>query len=135
VAFTWTGALDTNLAIVRHHTGDIVSTDPLLTDAQVNYELSQAGDDVIAATDKCFRRILASPTVARAIDRNGTGFSASRSQRFAHMKEAYEMFKEEYAAMVPGAEWSEHSISDANSIESDSDFRRPTFSIGMDDYD
>jgi hypothetical protein len=133
MAFTWDGTITTTLAEVRHYTGDIDSNDPLLTDAQINFELTATGDDSIAAADRCFQRILAK--LARDVDHSMPRFNTTRSQKFQHYKDLYAEFKATMLTeSISPAVWSEHSAADATSMESDSDFKQPTFKIGQDDY-
>jgi hypothetical protein len=116
---------------VRFYTGDTNTNDEILTDAEIAFELTATSDDAVAAAYRCFRRILSKLT--RQIDRGGPKFSTTRSQKFQHYKDAFDLFKEEHAGDVVAALWSEHSVADAESIEADSDYRDPRFKMGEDE--
>lgn len=131
MTYTWGGdPSNSTLEEVRHYVGDIDSARPLLTDEDINFELGKVGNDAVTAADRCFRRAL-SRLAPTAFDRSGTKFSASRSQRFNQVSDAYKLFKEEFGASISPVGWSEHSVSDVTSIESDSDFRQPRFKTGQ----
>lgn len=129
MTFTWDPTVDSDLMTVRGNTGDIISTDPLLTDEQINVALAQT-NNTDQATLLCIRKILA--IFGREMDRSGPRFNASRSQKFQHFTD----LKAEYENLVgesAGPSWSEHSESDAEEIETDTDFVPPSFKIGRDD--
>jgi hypothetical protein len=86
---TWTydsTSIITDLAKVRLTAGLTDTNDQLLTDEEIAYQLSLTSNITRAAAE-CLRLALRSPKVARAVDRTGTGFSASRSQRYTQLKE------------------------------------------------
>ena len=128
MTFTWSGtSITTDLAKVRHMIGDTVSTDAYLTDEQINYELAQTPDVYLAAAN-CCRAILAA--VARKIDRNAQGFSASRSQLTQHYKDLEQMLRSQ-ASTITSAGPVPCSISDRDAVLDNPDFSPPSFSIGM----
>jgi len=130
MAFTWIGDLSTNLDKVRHIIGDIVSTDPLLTDEQINFELNENGSDIYLSAACCIDRILAK--LAREMDRSGAKFSATRSQKFQHYRDLRAQLDTK-AGLGDGPSFDIASKSDAESIESNTDFVPPIFKVGQDD--
>jgi len=58
MAFTYTGP-NTAAEKVRYHIQDTDSSRPLLTDAEITYELDQAGGDVLVAALGCARTLVA----------------------------------------------------------------------------
>lgn len=123
--------ITTDLAKMRQRLGDTDSTDPLLTDEQINAEYAET-NDVYQALVSCCRVILAK--LARKIDRSGPRFNATRSQLFQHYRDMMAEFQSK-VGQTAGPSWSEHSIADAEDIESDTDFAPPTFTVGRDDND
>ena len=133
MAFTYSStSISTDLAKVRLMLGDTDSDDPLLTDEEINYVLGRY-DDVDRAAAECCRLVLASPKVARAIDRNGTGFSATRSQRFQHLKDLLDMLTSK-ARIITAATFTGASVSAQETRESDSDYVPAAFERSQHDY-
>jgi hypothetical protein len=130
MTFTWSGTISTDLSKVRHIIRDTDSTDPLLTDEEINFELSECSD-VYGAAKRCVRRILAK--FARETDRSGARFSATRSQKFQQYKDLLDELAEE-TMLSAEPYWSENSVDDADDIESDSDERQAAFLPGREDY-
>ena len=81
MAFTYTGALDTDLEKVRFRVGDTDSADALLTDAEITGALTNEGSVTLAAL-ACVRSILA--RFAKGYDFSTDGQAFSRGQRVAH---------------------------------------------------
>jgi hypothetical protein len=127
VTFTWSATdLSTDLAQVRHLTGDTVSTDPYLTDEQITHELAQT-DDVNLAAANCCLAILA--LLARRIDRNAQGFSAQRSQLTQHYQDLEKRLRERAGTMVQPRLLGVSS-SERDAATSNPDFEQPTFTVG-----
>jgi hypothetical protein len=131
MAFTYDGTLDTDLEKVRHKIGDTNSNDPLLTDAEVNYELAQRGN-VLAASYHCVQAILA--RFARDSDRSNLGMNSSRSQKFQQYKDLLGQLE---AELQGGAEvfFGGTSLADKDSVNSDDDYVQSAFARGDDDND
>jgi hypothetical protein len=131
VSFTYDPtALDTDLAKVRTLIGDTDSNDPLLTDEQIAFFTSESGNIYLAAANAIDYGVL--PALARDIDRNGTGFSASRSQKFQHYKDLSEKLRSraESGALVV---MTGCSVDQQSSLESDSDYVPAAFGRGRHD--
>jgi len=133
VTFTYSDTdLTTDLAKVRLRIGDTDSDDPLLTDEEIQVSLDATSTNA-GASVACVKRILA--LLARDIDRNGTRFSGSRSQKTQHYRDLLAELQDEAGEdLTSVAEWSEMSQADDTSIESNSDFRPPRFTVGQDEY-
>lgn len=134
MTFTYSAtSISTNLAKVRLQIGDTDSDDPLLTDEEINYVLSRYAD-VDRASYECAKILLAQPEAARAVDRNGTGFSASRSQRFQHLKDIVAQWgaasRSQSTVTLTGG-----SLSEKTSLESDTDYVPAAFERGLHDND
>lgn len=132
MSFTYTGELDTPLERVRHLTADTNHADPLLSDAEVSYHLTeQNGDERAAAADAC--EVIATK-LARELDRSAIGLSQSpgRSAEF-YMRRA-EKLREEGQTLaqvfVGGL-----TLSGKEALAADSDAVQPQFALGMDDFD
>lgn len=128
MTFTYSStSIATDLAKVRLTIGDTDSADALMTDEEINYILSRY-DSVSRASMECVKIILAKWT--RQTDRQGTGFSASRSQRFQHLKDLLVELKSGGGTLatptITGA-----SKSDETSVENDTDYVPARFGQGM----
>lgn len=84
---------------VRYRIGDIDETNPLLSDEEIDYELAQAGDDVLAAAIGGVRRLIA--RWMRAVDKSVEGLSVSYSQRITN---AQALLKELLVEQAQGAD-------------------------------
>ena len=130
MTFTWDSTdLSTDLAKARSRLGDTDSTDPLLTDEQIEAEVALTAD-IWQALVNCCQTILGK--LARRNDRSGARFNATRSQQFQHYKDLLAEFQSRVGS-IAGPSWSEQSIADAESIEDDDDFEPPAFKVGRDD--
>jgi len=129
VTFTYSStSISTDLAKVRTLVGDTNSNDPLLTDEQINFFLAETADIYLAAANAVRRGIL--PQLARRIDRTGTGFSATRSQMSQHYRDlAADLESKAYLGLE--VTFGGTSTSDADNLESDTDFIQPTFQSGQ----
>jgi len=129
---TWTydpTDLSTTLSQVRLKTGDTDEDDQLLSDEEVA-SVTDTYPDVPRASIECIKIILAQPEAARAVDRNGTGFSASRSQRFQHLKDILDTL-EAQSRLSAEPTWTGSSISANEALESDTDYIPSAFSAGQ----
>lgn len=129
MTFTWDSSLLATSALqqVRLTIGDTVSTDELLSDELIEFRLGQYSDDVLLASIECVRDILAQ--FARDIDKNAVGFSTTRSQKTTHYTDLLKELKQRSSsiceAFVGGT-----SNSEAETLNSDSDYRQVGITIG-----
>lgn len=132
---TWTydDTLSTDRDKVRLQVGDTDTDDELITNEGIDYVLSRY-DDVDLATYKTAQIILAGPKMARAVDRQGTGFSASRSQKFQHLKDIVSQWRSAANLTAVGT-LTGGSVSEKTSLESDSDYVPAAFEQGLHDND
>jgi|GEM_PF-2857536 len=89
---------DSYLDAVRDKIGDIsnnASTE-FLTDEEIEYELSQAGDSVLLAAYKCCRKIAA--RYAIQFDKEISKMGLSKSQIFDHFTKLSKIYETEYRA-------------------------------------
>lgn len=133
---TWTysnTSIATDLAKVRLQVGDTDTDDQLITDEEINYVLGRY-DDVDRATYETAKIMLAGPNFARATDRTGTGFSASRSQKFQHLKDIIANWKQT-SNLNASPTLTGGSDSEKTTLESDTDYIPAAFEQGMNDND
>ena len=133
---TWTysaTSISTDLAKVRLTIGDTDTNDQLLSDEEINYVLGRY-DDVDRASAECIKILLAQPEAARAVDRSGTGFSATRSQRFQHLRDILAELQAK-ATSAAGATLTGVSVSERETLESDSDYIAASFEVGLHNND
>lgn len=129
MTWSYSAALSTDRDKTRLKIGDTNTNDQLLTNEAIDLALSDT-DDVVLAAITCVKWILAK--LARDIDRSTQGPTSSRSQKTTHYRELLaDLEAEAYGSS--GCEVGGVSTSAKDSIESDSDFIRPTFAMGMDD--
>ncbi len=81
MAFTYDDTLGTDLSKVRLQVGDTDSTDALLTDAEVEFAISDE-PSLVAAAARCAEMIAAS--FARDFDWEGDGTSVRKGGRAKH---------------------------------------------------
>jgi hypothetical protein len=121
------------LAKVRLQIGDTDTDDQLLSDEEINYVLGRYAE-VDRASYECAKILLAQPEAARAVDRTGTGFSATRSQRFQHLKDLVAQWGAT-SRLTSGVTLTGGSISEKTSLESDTDYVPAAFERGLHDND
>lgn len=131
MAFTYSAAEASDLHKVRGKVGDTSSGDALLDDDTITEILTEFTSVPTAAVEAC-KRILAQ--FARRVDRSGIGLSSNRSDAFEQYERLLKVLEREASAsgaemFVGGA-----TLSEAVTLESDTDFRPRSFKIGMDDY-
>ena len=129
MTWTFSDSIATDKDKVRLRIGDTDTDDQLLSDETLDALLAIRADVVLCAIDAC-RAILAK--LARDIDRSAVGMSGSRSQKTQHYKDILAtLIKEsggETRIKVGGI-----SKSDNDTLRDDSDFEKPTFTVGMND--
>ena len=132
MTFTWDPTdLSTELAKVRATIGDTNGDDELLTDEHINAWLAYYASDVMKASVRCVRDIIAK--LSRDFDRSAVGFSGSRSQKINHYKMLLDELQAEtgmLAEMFVGG----LSKDTEQSFDTDEDYKGPSIRIGMDDY-
>jgi hypothetical protein len=127
----------TNRDKVRGKIGDTDENRQLLQDETIEAVLVTY-PTIIGASIECCKRIIA--RLARDVDRSAVGMSASRSQVIQHYKDLIEQLKDE-ATSTLGAEGGSGGgiyaggVSQAaiDTLESDTDFVKPTFRVGLHD--
>jgi hypothetical protein len=131
VTFTYddTASVWTDLTRIRRRIGDTDSDDALLTDEEINDQLSLT-DEFNRAAAECVRAILGK--MARDVDRTGTGYSATRSQKFQHYKDLLKDLDAE-ANLQASVELTGGTKSGIEEYESDSDFVQFPFKKGLHD--
>ena len=123
MTFTWdpTTLATSELQQVRLTIGDKDSNKPLLTDEEIEFRLDQHGDIVLPTAVDCVGDILAK--LARDVDRNNVGMSATRSQQVQHYQDLLKELKAQ-AGTVCEAYVGGTSDSEADTINSNSDYRQ-----------
>lgn len=131
---TWTydsTVISTDLGKVRTLIGDTVSTDQQLTDEQIAFFLSESSN-IYAAAIACCRAIIAK--YAREADRTAGKGNTTRSQRITHYQDLIKQLESDKNIKIAGISFDGSSISQSNSLDSDTDFRGPLFRRGMNDH-
>ena len=131
MTFTYSStALSTDLAKVRLKLGDTKEAHALLTDEQIAALLTEHTTVEAAAVAGC-KRILA--LLTRDVDSNAGGITNTRSQKTTHYKDLLALLEDDLRA---SGEPYVGGVSKADKIdrEADTDFVRPAFGVGMDDY-
>lgn len=127
---TWTydsTDLSTNLAKVRVGLDDDTN-DQLLTDEEINYILGLTSS-IAQARVRSIETILAK--IARRIDRNQSGVSASRAQMTQHYRDLLKIEKSRALSGNLNAYGGGLSQSRIDSAIEDSDFPQPEFRVDM----
>lgn len=129
MTFTWDPtALDISpLQQARLTIGDKDSTKPLLTDEEINFRLGEYDDSVLPAAIVCVRDILAK--LARDIDRNNVGMSATRSQMTQHYRDLLKELKERNSALAESSVGGT-SLAEETTAHSNTDTKQVGMSIG-----
>jgi len=110
--------------------GDTDSTKPILSDEQINFFLGETANIYLAAANAIEQGIL--PAIARDVDRQGTGFSATRSQKTTHYRDLAAMLRAK-SGSVAYPVWGGTSVSDRSDYDDDTDWVQPSFATGMND--
>ena len=129
MTWSFSDSLATDRDKVRLKIGDTDTDDQLLSNETIDALLDIRADVILCSIDAC-RAILAK--LARDIDRSAAGMSGSRSQKTQHYKDILaNLVKEsggETRVKVGGI-----SKDDNDTLNDDSDFEKPTFTVGMND--
>lgn len=128
---TWqySGDPDTDSKQVRLLVGDTNSQAQLLTDSEVTFILGLTSDIFAAAADGCDIIIA---KLARDVDRNDIGMSATRSQQIQHytdLRDSLRKRAESNAEPYAGAQ----SQNEKDSDRDDTDLPQPAIRRGMND--
>ena len=130
MAWSFSDSLTTDRDKVRLKIGDTDTDDQLLSNETIDALLAIRDDVTLCAID-CVRAILAK--LARDIDRSAVGMSGQRSQKITHYEGVLRnLVKEsggEVRMKVGGI-----SKDEASTLRDNSDYIKPSFSVGMDDY-
>lgn len=115
---------------VRFHVGDTDTTDQLVTDEEIAYALTQQPSIELAAALIC-DAIAAKFT--READRRVGDVSLSASQQAeAYRTKARDLRTSGYSLALPS--FGGRSISEKETLDSDSDAVQPSFRVGQDDH-
>tara|TARA_R110000824_G_scaffold159878_1_gene334458 strand:+ start:2193 stop:2627 length:435 start_codon:yes stop_codon:yes gene_type:complete len=130
MTWSFSDSIATDKDKVRLKIGDTDTDDQLLSNETIDALLVIRADVTLCAID-CVRAILAK--LARDIDRSAVGMSGQRSQKITHYEGVLRnLVKEsggEVRMKVGGI-----SQDAADTLRDDSDFIKPSFSVGMDDF-
>lgn len=114
---------------VRFLCGDTDTSDQLVTDEEIAYAIADAGSNYLAAAVIC--EALAAE-FARDVDTTNGPASEKESQRYQQYKDRAYALKAKANALVKPV-FGGQSISDKNTLGSDSDVPQPYFRRGMSD--
>lgn len=132
---TWSydDSLPTDRDKVRLRVGDIDTKKQFISNEGIDDVLSRF-DAVDRAVYETAKIMLANPLSARATDRQGTGFSASRSQLFQHLKDLIAEFKTT-SRLNATPTLTGVSVSEKETLDSDTDYPPSRFVQGDNDND
>jgi len=130
VSWTFSESLTTTRDKLRLRIGDTDSGDPLLSNETLDVLLTDKGDDLALASIDAVRAIIAK--LGREFDRSAAGVSGSRSQKVQHFHDLLKQLTKE-SRLSTGVVVGGLSSNRKETIEDDSDFPRPSFSVGSDD--
>lgn len=129
MSWSFDDSLSTDRDRIRLRIGDTDTNDQLLSNETVDALLLTRTSVILAAID-CVQAIIAK--LAREIDRSNIGMSGSRSQKTTHFHSVLRELQKE-AQMDTGMKVGGISRDDRNTIEDDSDFIKPSFTVGITD--
>lgn len=139
--YSYPGADPINL--VRWYLGDTATGDdgivdnPLVTDAEIVFALSQKNDDAKAAAAFAARyasiKLIHEPKSVRLLDFSGSSGGGSAKELAAWYLDLAERLERETTR--PGIYAGGISVSDKDAVESDTDRAPPAFYRGMHDYE
>jgi len=127
MAWTYSDTLATARDQLRLRIGDTDTNDPLLSDETLDALLTAKSNDVALTAVDSVRAIIAK--LGREFDRSAVGVGGSRSQKVQHFHDLLSQLTKE-ARLSTGVVVGGLSSSRKQTIESDSDFIRPSFRIG-----
>ena len=134
MAFTYVVAdlATSELYRIRLKIGDTDSFNQLLQDEEILTIIgSPDSRGVASAAVRCCYAILAK--LARDTDSNGAGISVSRSQKVQHYRDLIGLLERE-AVLETAPTAGALDIDAAKNAAADTSFKKPIFSIGMDDH-
>lgn len=129
MSWTYQDTMPRDIDKVRFYVGDTDSSDPLLTDEEIDFALSEGGS-VRAAASLCADRLAAQ--YARLADLKEGQLSISYSQRFEQMRAISETISAgatlaDPAMPTAGAIF----VADKTATEEDTSLVRPSFTVDM----
>jgi hypothetical protein len=126
LTWTYTSPLTSTRDAVRFNIGDTQSADPQLSDEEIDYVLTLRSS-VVQAAIMCCDELIARYT--RQVTQSVGSVSVSFSDRIGHYKELIARLNLRGAAIEPfiGGQ----SISDSDSVNTDTDRNGAIFSVGM----
>ncbi len=130
MTWTYTAGDDADLNRLRLVIGDTNTSDQLLANEELELMLDDAGDDLEVAAVAACKLIIAK--LARDIDRNNLGMSATRSQKVQHYKDLLAELRATAGAKA-GPFMGGSSVDQIEDLESDEDFIAPAFRRGVGD--
>ena len=130
MSWTFSESLTTTRDKLRLRVGDTDANDPLLSNETLDVLLTDKGDDLALAAIDAVRAIIAK--LGREFDRSAVGVGGSRSQKVQHFHDLLKQLTKE-SRLSTGVVLGGVSASRKQTIEDDSDFVRPSFTVGGDD--
>lgn len=132
MTFTYNGTLDSDLEKVRHLIDDKDERQPLLTDEEIGYHISERGSVLLAAADAAEAVAI---QLGRLFDRSALGLSASPGRS----ADAYYKLSEKLQARALSTSCTISvgglSVSEKDNLKTSSDAVQPNFEMGQDDRD
>ena len=118
MAWSYSDSLSTDRERLRFRIGDVDTNEQLLSNETLDALLTARGDPILAAID-AVEGILAK--FAREIDRQALGLGGSRSQKTQFYRDLLQELRAQAARGTTSAFFGGGSISEKESIQSDSD--------------
>ncbi len=130
---TWTysgNPADSNLDAIRYYIGDTDTSDQLLNNEEINFELTENGSGLYRTASACLRKIVAR---GRFVDKSVDGLSVSASQRANQAMELANYYdrKATRSTVIYAGGMSE---SEARDFDDDTDIPPFQFSVGQFNY-
>jgi len=130
MAWTFSESLTTTRDKLRLRIGDTDTNDQLLANETLDVLLSDRSDDLALAAVDAVRVIIAK--LGREFDRSAVGVGGQRSQKVLHYTDLLKQLTKE-SRLSTGVIVGGLSADRKETIEDDSDFVRPSFTVGGDD--
>jgi hypothetical protein len=130
MSWSFSDTLATTRDKLRLRIGDTDSNDALLSNETLDVLLSDKNDDLALAAIDAVRAIIAK--LGREFDRSAVGVGGQRSQKVLHYTDLLKQLTKE-GRLSTGVVVGGLSANRKETIEGDSDFVRPSFTVGGDD--
>jgi hypothetical protein len=134
VTFTYTNPASSTMQAIRFRIGDTVSTDPQLTDEEINYVVGVQSKVSLAAA-QCCEAIAAK--YARQVNTSNISLSIGAAERMKHyqalattLRQQANRDAEQNATILVGGAVQ----ADVDEMNDDSTYVQPSFKVGGDDY-